>query len=192
MFVYVIISFVADQLIVAFRPHRYPLLGFTIYSVFTFAEFVAFSCFIFLVYRNKYFKYILVSTSFLFIAFTLFHYFSNIGKETFDSLPASIESILIITFCIFFFFDQVNTPEISLIYESYKFWVIIGFLLYLAPVLFLFVFESYVSKEERAFYWNINYTFNILKNIFFSIAFVMKKDIKSDNASAIVQYNNTR
>jgi hypothetical protein len=86
-------------------------------------------------------------------------------------LPASIEAILIIIYCIIFFYEQINNPDISFIYSSKKFWVTTAFLVYLSGTLFLFIYTSDLSEAEQFYYWPINYFFNILKNLVIALAF---------------------
>jgi len=66
----------------------------------------------------------------------------------------------------------------AFITSSKKFWIIVAFFLYLSSTLFLFILAAKLSKHERDYYWNINFTFNILKNVLFAIAFVIKEPNK--------------
>jgi hypothetical protein len=119
---------------------------------------------------------VFITFSILFIIFSIGHYWLNVGKQNFDSLPASVEAILIVFFCILYLFEQINTPEVMLVYESYKFWVIIGFLIYLAGGLSLYILAANLTEEEMNNYWKINYAFNMIKNLLFAVAFAMKKE----------------
>jgi hypothetical protein len=65
----------------------------------------------------------------------------------------------------------MNSPDISFIYSSKKFWIVTAFLVYLSGTLFLFIYTSGLSKAEQAYYWPINLIFNTLKNILIALAF---------------------
>ncbi|MFT3936395.1 MAG: hypothetical protein QM726_22390 [Chitinophagaceae bacterium] len=176
LFVYFLVAFTSDYLLKTHKSREYPTLTITVFSFFTILEYILFSLFIYYVLKSTVFKRIIIFTSILFLAFSLWYFFLNIGApKNFDSPSASIESILIIIFCIFFFFDQINNPEIVMIYESHRFWIVSGFLIYIATELFLFIYAADFTKEQKIYYWNINVFVTILKDIVFGIAIFMKK-----------------
>lgn len=182
LFVYVILSFASDITLITHKSNKFPTLTFVTLSLFTILEFTLFSLFFFWVIKNKYLKKILLISSLSFLLFAISYFLRGIGaKSQFDSLSASIESILIICYCIIFFFDQLNTTEVTVIYESPKFWVVTGFLIYMAGGLFLFIYAESFTKEQKNYYWNINAIINILKNIFIAVTFSMKKDIQNQS-----------
>lgn len=165
---YVIVSFLTDFSFEFFRPPD--SLAFFIFSLFTVLEYSFFAAFIYTNFKKKIFKQVLLGISFLFYTFCAISYFSEKGYY-FDSLPASIESILVIIFCVFYFYEQINNPDVSFIYSSKKFWIVTAFLIYLSGTLFLFIYTSNLSKKEQDFYWPINLVFNTLKNLLITLAF---------------------
>jgi hypothetical protein len=176
LFIYVIISFATDFILSSLNKKLHPSSLFTVLSLFTILEYFFFTLFIYLVIKRAIFRRLFAALSIIFIIFSLIHYWLNVGKQNFDSLPASVESILIVFFCILYLFEQINTPEVVLVYESYKFWIIIGFLIYLAGGLSLYILAANLTDEEMNSYWKINYAFNMVKNLLFAIAFAMKKE----------------
>ncbi len=176
LFVYFLISFTADSILLTHKSAEYPTLSLVTLSLFTISEYSLFALFLFLVIKNKHFKTTISVLSILFILFAVWFIFNFGSEKKFDSLPTSVESILIIVFSILFLFDQLNNPEVIMIYESHRFWVITAFLIYMAGTLFLWVYADSFTKEQKNYYWNINYTTNFVKNILISIAFIMKKD----------------
>jgi hypothetical protein len=48
-----------------------------------------------------------------------------------------------------------------------------AFLIYLSGTLFLFIYASNLSMKEQAFYWPINFVFNILKNLIITLSFYL-------------------
>jgi hypothetical protein len=170
IFLYVVTSFLTDFSFLIFNPPA--KLSFYFFSLFTILEYSFFTGFIYVNLRKKTFKQVLLATSLLFYLFCTVSLFSAKGYY-FDSLPASIESIVIIIFCIFYFFEQINKPDISFIYSSKKFWIVTAFLVYLSGTLFLFIYTSNLSETEQTFYWPINFIFNILKNVLITLAFFL-------------------
>jgi hypothetical protein len=67
---------------------------------------------------------------------------------------------------------------VGFVYYNKKFWVIIAFFLYFSATLFLYIYFSTLSTEQLTSYWVINNIFEILKNILFSVSFIMKKSDK--------------
>lgn len=106
------------------------------------------------------------------ILFTLFIsvYFFSVEFDYIDSVPIGVETILVITFSIVFLYEQVNKPTIQFIYNKYEFWVIVGFLIYLAGSFFIYIYANQIPSEEIEKVWFVTYIFNIIKNILFSIA----------------------
>lgn len=177
LFFYVGVSFIADYLLLSHRSKEFPTLTITVLSFFTIFEYACFSAFLYIIIRNKYLKRTIFSLSIVFLMFSLLYFFLNIGNpKKFDSPAASIESILILIFCIFFLFDQINTPEIFMIYESHRFWAVTGFLVYMAGGLFLFIYAADFTREQKNYYWNINSFVNIFKDILLAVTILMKKD----------------
>jgi len=168
IFLYVLVSSIID---LTFEFTTLPgKIQFFLFSIFTLLEYSLFSAFLYINFKKSLFKKILIVISIIFYFFC-FYSFSTTKDYSFDSLPASIEAILIIIFCIFFFYEQINNPEVSFIYSSKKFWVATAFLIYLSGTLFLFIYSSNLSVEDQESYWPINFVFNILKNLFIALAF---------------------
>jgi hypothetical protein len=103
------------------------------------------------------------------------------GTRSFDSLTASLEATLIIIYSIFYFYEQIRNPEVFYIYYLKKFWMVLAFLLYLSATLFLFIYAATFTTQEHKNYWGINNISDIIKNIFFTISFCMKKDKPQNN-----------
>ena len=72
----------------------------------------------------------------------------------------------------------MRDPSIVIVYNNKKFWIIVAFFLYFSGTLFLYIYINTLSKEQRSSYWSINNFFEILKNILFCVAFIMKKDLR--------------
>lgn len=167
---YCICSFGNDsKLIYDFLHHHSSNLFF---YIFTIVEYSLFAAFIYTILHKVYLKRALLICSPLFIGFCLFNIFFQPNAQ-FDSLQASIGSLILLIFCILYLFEQISKPEPVFIYASYTFWVVAGILIYLAATFFLYGFAASLPAKVVRQYWIINSLGNILKNIFFATAFII-------------------
>ncbi len=139
-------------------------------------EFAFFSAFFYLVILSKKFKpSIIIISGLALCAEIILLYFD---KENFDFWVALITAIIIVTYSISYFYEQLNSPETLIIYQSYTFWIVVGCIIYLSGTLFLFLYTSDLKNKESSPWWVINISFEIVKNVFFSIAFIIARKIK--------------
>ncbi|MGZ4036474.1 MAG: hypothetical protein ACXVPQ_01525 [Bacteroidia bacterium] len=90
-----------------------------------------------------------------------------------DSVPIGIETILILIFSFYYFYEQMQDTTNLFIYTRYPFWIVLGMVLYLSGSFFIYIYSSQLSQEEIRKYWIFTNIFSILKNIFFAIAIVV-------------------
>jgi len=117
-------------------------------------------------------KKIIIYISPLFIIFSLFIFFAS-PNDNIDSLTISVEYILIITYCLVYFFQEINHPEYLFIYSSPSFWVIVSILIYSTGTFFLFTYSDNLNEEQWQKWSIINYVFTIIKNLLFGIAMIL-------------------
>ncbi|HEY4064603.1 MAG TPA: hypothetical protein VGM30_22010 [Puia sp.] len=171
IFLYCILSAVADT-----AHHHIPkVYSFYIFSSFTIIEYTLFALFLYLSFKGKIFKYILLFCSVLFYVIAAFNLIAK-RSETFDSLPVSLEASLLILYSIFFLYEQITDPAIFYVYYSKKFWIVIALLIYFSSTLFLFIYAASFTRQEHKTYWTINSLFDIIKNLLFAVSFAMKKN----------------
>ena len=152
---------------------------YAVQAIFTIVEYSLVSTFIYLSLSNPFLKKVILFISILFLTYAVIN-FVRTDKKQFDSIPSSIEDILIIAFCIFYLFEQISKPEITFIYASPNFWIVLAFLVYMSATLFLFIITSSLSQEEKNKYWIINHISNTITNIFLSIAFINNRKKKPE------------
>ena len=165
-----------------FHYLEHKLNVFYLSASFTISEFILISLFIYLSLKKKKIRYlVLIGVPFFLVIATI--NILNGGKGTFfDSLSASAESILLIIYSIFFLYEQLTDQEVIYVYYLKKFWIVLAVLLYFSSTLFLFIYAETLTQQEYNNYWSINNVFNILKNILFSVAFLMKKSDKAHHS----------
>jgi hypothetical protein len=146
-----------------------------IFAYFNIVQFTLFSLFFYFSLKSKTFKYITVVGAVVFYVVAI----RNFTNTRFDSFSVSLASIFFIPYCILSLYEQIRDPNIMFVYNTKKFWIIIAFLLYFSATLFLDINYSTLSTEQRSNYWFINNFFEILKNILFCVAFIMKERPKN-------------
>jgi hypothetical protein len=115
--------------------------------------------------------------SILFIAFQFFHYFT-IRLDVIDSLPIGVETILLFTYIIFYFYEQFKQPNPDYIYRNETFWIAFAIMIYLGGSFFFNILANYINPRMVLNYWFLTFIGDIVKNIIFLIALYA---IKSTN-----------
>lgn len=180
IFFYCIYSFSNDLIILYRSDHKLEYLIF-LYT-FTIIEYLFFSILLYSLIQSKVLRKGIIVISLLFIGFCLYNIINTPIKK-FDSVQASIESILVIAYCIIYFYQQLNQPQVTFIYASYTFWIVIGILIYLSGTFFLYAFASDLPPQVREHSWIINLICTILKNLLFTAAiFIHGRKPKSPQA----------
>jgi len=92
-------------------------------------------------------------------------------------LPLNVESLLLISISIFYFFEQITRPQSFFIYKTSDFWIVFGIMIYFAGNFFLFIFlQDLTSLEERARFFPLHSTLGATKYIMFAIAFLLQSN----------------
>ena len=145
-------------------------------------EYSFFSAFFFLSINNKKFKKAIVVIAILNLSTEIFLLYSR--NTIFDFWAALTTAIFIVSYSIYFFYEQVNSTQTLFIYQSYKFWIAVGCILYLSGTLFVFLYTSDIKDRQNTSFWLINILFEIIKNVFFSIAFIVARNNKQNMIDA--------
>ncbi len=171
IFIYVVLSFITDNAIISFPKDSQ--VKFYFFSFFTVVEYTVFSIFLYLNFKSVKIKRLILGTLPIFYIIVSYYIINKNESNYFDAIPASLESILIIIFSVCFFFEQIKDMEVSFIYSSKSFWIIVAILVYMSATFFLFVSAEFVSQEERRSYWFINSISNLIKHILLTVAFII-------------------
>lgn len=148
-----------------------------LYTAFTMFELLAFTFFLWYNTKSRLFKKVVAFASIAFIIF-IGVYSTNASFKKIDSMPIGVETILVICFSVFYLYEQVNKnlnmESDRMVYNTPEFWVIIGFLIYLAGSFFIYIYANHVPIAALKQFWFVTYIFAILKNIFIAIAFLVQ------------------
>ncbi len=102
----------------------------------------------------------------------------NMAEETttpknIDSVPIGIETILILIYSFYYFYEQINDTSNLFIYITYQFWIVIGIMIYLAGSFFIYIFANHVDRQTLNQYWFLTNVFYVIKNILFVVAILI-------------------
>lgn len=138
-------------------------------------EYALFAGFIFSFIKNGAFKKVMIGASVLYSLFLpIYHTYFEQGGSI-DSIPIGLETLLILLFSFYYFYEQMSDLENHYIYNRYHFWIIIGIILYLAGSFFIYIFANHVDKQTRNQFWFLTYFFYVVKNLFFLIGLMNYK-----------------
>jgi hypothetical protein len=151
---------------------------------YTFFEYAIFTFIFWKNFNAIKIRRIVVFTSILFFIFQITYLLS--GKvERLDTVPIGIETILVLTYIIYFFYQYSKKVETNYIYNHYLFWICVGILIYLGGSFFFFILINHLSEEQVVTFGNLTYLAEILKNVLFFTAilvFAKSFDNKKDNS----------
>jgi hypothetical protein len=153
---------------------------FYIWSTFTLVEYSVFTFILWKGIESVFFRRLILVTSSLFFVFIIiFNIVTNF--KNYDSVPMGIETILIFIYAVYYLYEQMNDVSTVFIYSKYKFWVVIGFLIYLAGSFFIFIFASGIKNASLLNqFWSFTNVFFAIMNVLFLIAFYLRvKELKA-------------
>jgi hypothetical protein len=92
-------------------------------------------------------------------------------------LPIGIETILVFSYIIFYFYEQFKSSNQDYVYKKPTFWIFFGILIYLGGSFFFNILADYMNKKTVLDYWFITYIGDIVKNFFFLYAlFILRNN----------------
>jgi len=167
IFVYCLVSILGDFFINS-KPVSPGLLRYY-NSFYTFFEYFSFALFIWLGIQRPPFKKVIMWVSISFFVF-LAVYFVSAKYSRLDSIPIGLETLLILIFSFYFLFELTNNSKDTFIHYNFRFWVVIGMIIYLSGSFFIYLYANQLSTTEGKKFGILIDFFYILKNIFFAIA----------------------
>ncbi len=176
IFFYALWSFLANFLLSFAREQAPMVLSFS-----AIIEFVFFSIVFFLIVRSKIVKRLIVIFCVAGVIAEVILLFMRISN--FDFWAALTTCVLCLTYSIVFFYEQVNAPEALMIYQTYRFWIVLGCIVYLSGTLFVFMITSGLKDKEHSAYWNLDIVFEIVKYVFFAIGFLVAQSNRAEPAA---------
>jgi hypothetical protein len=158
------------------HPNSLPIL----YALYTIIESLFLSYYLYISFKNNFFKKSLLVLSIVFVVIALFNLytivFQSSTSQLIDTIPVSTSALILMIFSILYLFEEIQTPKIGFVYSKPNFWIVVGIMIYFSGTFFLFLQYSALSNSDKDNFWIINIICIILKNIFFSISFMLPKE----------------
>ena len=151
------------------------------YSTFyTFLEYLLFTSFILLNILSSRLRKLVVTLSIGFVIFQVV-YLLNTSIKNLDTIAIGVETILLFSYVICFFYEQFRKQTSLSIYNHYCFWISVGILIYLGGSFFFYIMANHLTDSEINRYWEFTYIGEIIKNILFSLSVYLFARNKAEN-----------
>lgn len=104
----------------------------------------------------------------------------------FDSVPTTIESIIIISYCILFFFQEINKPATEYMYSKTDFWIVSALFLYMSGNFYIYMYAANALLQEEfiKIYMIIHGIFYSIRNIIFTMIMFLPQIRRLDNIAS--------
>ena len=144
------------------------------YRLFTLVEYTIITFFIFQLIESYIFKRLIKTGTFIFIIVSILDIYTS-SFTSFDSLPSGLESILVLSYCLFFVYEKMSSSDFSF---NGTIWITIGFILFFSGTFFLFILSQNNFKDSSFIltYGYIVAIFNIIKNLFITIGIISESN----------------
>jgi len=171
-------------------PYLAHKINFLLTGFYTVFEYSTFAYFIFFSVQNSFCRKLIKIFS-LFMAVFIICYYAFAPVQRIDSIPIGIETILILIYSFYYFYEQMNDLTGKFIYNKPSFWIIVGMMLYLGGSFFIYIFANQVERQLLDQYWFLTYLLYILKSILFIIGIIIyAKQSKKTNPAKLRPYLN--
>lgn len=113
-----------------------------------------------------------ISLSFLFLAVILIIVFK---PEKIEAALQGSEQLILITYCIIFYFERLEHTDNLFIYTTPGFWAINSIFIYACGTFFAYLFRGYLSISDEFVqqYRYLHYTTSIIANLLTSVCFLL-------------------
>lgn len=174
---YFCLFIIIHGIIYTLTKYRVPEFALYFNHLFIPVEFFFISYYYHFSFGNILHKRIVITTGIFFMAVWLYFTFKN-PDEAFDSTVNGLESLIVISYSILYFYEQLRYPKTLFIYTQSSFWGIVGFFLFFAGAFFVFIYRQ-TSVNLGDFNYQFTYIhaiFFILRNVLFTIGIIIKSE----------------
>lgn len=136
---------------------------------YTCFEYAVFTLLFLVNFRQKKVRRRIFIISALFFVF-LFLYILTRKVKGIDTIPIGVETILLLIYIIYFFYEFSKDTRNFYIYNHYCFWIAVGILIYLGGSFFFFILFDQLSDDQINAFGNMTYVAEIIKNLLFTLS----------------------
>jgi hypothetical protein len=138
-------------------------------SLYTFFEYSVFALVFWVNIQRKSIRKLIIVISILFLTFQVYYILSRESSRL-DSIPIGVETIVLLFYIIYFFYQFSRELRTTYIYNHYAFWISVGVLIYLGGSFFFFILVDHLNNDQRAIFGDVTFVTEMIKNILFSVA----------------------
>jgi hypothetical protein len=150
---------------------------FLSYRIYTIVEGLSFMWIFHLILKNVVAKKTLIVLAIIFLGVSIFD-LSQSRAESFDSLPAVIECLILIAYSILYFYEELKDTTSLFLYTTSTFWIVVGIFLFFSGSFFIFIYaqnNSHLPGFSTTFQVIMGIS-ALIENILFLIAFIIAKN----------------
>jgi hypothetical protein len=115
----------------------------------------------------------------LFVGLIIYHFLWILPQRTlFDSYTPAFLSLAVLLYCVLYFHQQLDSPNVTFIYKTPWFWVVTGLLMYFSGGFLILLFTSTLMFKELPLIrelWNLQDLLLAIKNLLVSVGFLYVK-----------------
>jgi hypothetical protein len=154
----------SNQNIVEIISHLNPLTNYIFISTY-----------FFFANESKLDKRFIILISILYIPTQFFQFFFNLN-ETSLSIISTINTLIVLGFCMAFYYNLLKNPNITFVYLKQTFWLTSALFLFSSGTFFVFWYNLLYNTNDifNQQYVYIHAIIYIIRNLIFSIAFLIK------------------
>lgn len=162
---------------------------FLSFRIFTLIEGILLVAYLYSILAGKTAKKLLLLFASIFLLTVLFDLFKS-NSKTFDSLPTVVECLILISFSIIYFYEQLTNTNNLFIYNSPHFWIVFAILFFFSGSFFAFIYAQNYSDSPQVAqtFSDITSYLTLPENILFLIAFIIaRKESKSIKSNIVAK-----
>jgi hypothetical protein len=163
-----ILSLLSDS--ISFVFIQYSLNTYWIVNIYLITQFLLVAW----IFKRELSKYHLIDLVIIvFIIFGLINLSLFQGPWVFNSVSNAVASLILISFCLLYFYQLLNELPIVHVQHLPMFWIAFGVLTYYSGNFFLFLVNNYLlygEHDTHQLVWILHNLLNLTKNLLFAIA----------------------
>lgn len=177
LFVYLIITLLGNILARYLAQHG--IRNTPLFHLHTIVEMVLFSFFFRTLFRAQIIRTVIICIAIVFSLYCVVNFIFLQSIYSFNSYTRSIEAIILILFCVMYWWKGATAADDSPWVAIADNWAVSGILFYFSSALFLFIFSNYllqhVSKQANVLVWNIHAAIVLLMYLLLTVTFLKSK-----------------